>query len=158
MKKIAIILGHPSPDSYCASLAHTYATAAQAQGHSLRWIDLSSMQFDPVLRAGYRQAQPLETDLKLAQETLQWAEHWVFAYRKNSVFWDKLMAGRSAQLNVTLDTPAWYFRWVYRMPGHNQMRRTILEWIGVKTVKLVQFGPVQGSGDLQGAKWHTNKA
>jgi putative NADPH-quinone reductase len=185
MKKIAILLGHPSPDSYCASLAHTYATAAQAQGHSLRWIDLSSMQFDPVLRAGYRQAQPLETDLKLAQETLQWAEHWVFiypiwwgsmpallkgffdrvlnpgfafAYRQNSVFWDKLMAGRSAQLIVTLDTPAWYFRWVYRMPGHNQMRRTILEWIGVKPVKLVQFGPVQGSGDLQGAKWHTNKA
>jgi NAD(P)H dehydrogenase (quinone) len=185
MKKIAIILGHPSSDSYCASLARAYARAAQSKGHAVRWIDLSSMQFDPILRAGYRQPQPLEADLLLAQETLKWAEHWVFAYpiwwgsmpallkgffdrvlnpgfafayRKNSSFWDKLMTGRSAQLIVTLDTPAWYFRWVYRMPGHNQMRHTILQWIGVKPVKLAQYGPLHGSSATQRSKWLSDVA
>lgn len=165
MKKIVIILGHPDPKSFCAGLATTYAKAAVAQGHSLRWLKLGEMKFDPILRHGYRQIQPLEPDLVQAQETLLWADHYVFAYpiwwgsmpallkgffdrvflpgfafayRPESVFWDKLLAGRSAQLLVTLDTPAWYFRWVYRMPGHHQMKRTILDSFGktllVKTI------------------------
>jgi NAD(P)H dehydrogenase (quinone) len=185
MKKIAIILGHPNPDSYCASLAQTYAKAAEAGGHTVQWIDLPRMQFDPILHAGYRQSQTLEPDLLAAQETLRWAEHWVFvypiwwdsvpallkgffdrtltpgfafAYRKNSPWWDKLMTGRSAQVIATLDTPAWYFRWVYRMPGHNQIKRTILEWIGVKPVKFAQFGPLHGSSDSQRARWQSDVA
>ena len=185
MKKIAIILGHPDQTSFCAGLAATYAQAAVAQGHEVRWLKLGDMKFDPILRGGYRQRQPLEPDLVQAQDALLWADHHVFvypiwwggmpallkgffdrvflpgfafAYRPKSAFWDKLLAGRSAQLLVTLDTPVWYFRWVYRMPGHHQMKRTILEWTGVKPVRLAQFGPIRGSSDKQRGQWHVEVA
>ena len=181
MKKIIIILGHPDRESFCAGLATSYANQAAAQGHELRWLKLGEMKFDPILRSGYRQRQSLEPDLVRAQEALLWANHYVFvypiwwgsmpallkgffdrvflpdfafSYRPKSAFWDKLLSRRSAQLIVTLDTPAWYYRWIYRMPGHNQMKRTILEWTGVKPVRLAQFGPIRNSSAAQRDRWH----
>ena len=76
-----------------------------------------------------------------------------FKYRKDSPWWDRLLAGRSARLLVSMDTPPWYYRWVYRMPGHHEMRRTILEFCGIKPVRISQFGPVKGSTEAQRAKW-----
>ena len=49
-----------------------------------------------------------------------------FQYRNGSVWWDKLLKGRSARLIVTMDTPPLYFRWVYGRPGHNAMKKKIL--------------------------------
>ncbi len=76
-----------------------------------------------------------------------------FKYRKDSPWWDRLLTGRSARLLVTMDTPPWYYRWVYRMPGHNQMRRTILEYCGIRPVRISQFGRVKGSPATQRAMW-----
>jgi len=42
---------------------------------------------------------------------------------------------------------------VYRMPGHNQMRRTILEYCGIRPVRISQFGRVKGSPATQRAMW-----
>ena len=41
------------------------------------------------------------------------------------------------------------------MPGHNQVKRTILEWAGVKLVKLAQFGPIKNSSPVQRDRWHS---
>lgn len=41
-----------------------------------------------------------------------------------------------------MDTPPWYYRWVYRMPGLHQMRKTTLEFCGIKPLKTLTFGPV----------------
>jgi NAD(P)H dehydrogenase (quinone) len=76
-----------------------------------------------------------------------------FKYRSNSTLWDKSLAGRSAHLFVTMDAPPWYFRWVNRMPGHNQMKKTILEFSGIKPVRISSFGPVIGSSATQREKW-----
>jgi putative NADPH-quinone reductase len=64
-----------------------------------------------------------------------------------------LLSGRSAHLLVTMYTPPWYFRWVYRMPGHNQMKRTILEFSGKKPVTISSFGPIKGSNLQKREKW-----
>ena len=48
-----------------------------------------------------------------------------FKYRNRSQLWDKLLSGRTADLLVTLDTPPWYFRWIYGAPAHRQMVRTV---------------------------------
>jgi hypothetical protein len=74
-------------------------------------------------------------------------------YRKDSQFWDKLLSGRSAQVFSTMDTPPWYFRFVYRMPGHNQIKRTILEFSGIKPVKITSFGPVRYATAERRAQW-----
>lgn len=140
-RSILILLGHPDRDSLCGALAQRYATAAGNAGHHVRMIALGDLQFDPVLRHGYRQIQPLEANLQDAADAIQACDHLVlvyptwwgampallkgffdrvllpgfaFRYRRDSVWWDRLLAGRSARVITTLDTPPWYYRWIYR--------------------------------------------
>ena len=179
-KRILVILGHPNTDSFCAAIADSYSEGAQAAGHEVRRIAVGDLAFDPVLRLGYAGSQPLEPDLAAAQAAIAWAQHLVFVYpvwwgampallkgfidrvflpgfafkyRSGSPLWDRLLAGRSAHLFVTMDSPPWYYRWVYRMPGHQQMKRTILEFSGVKPVGITSFGPVRGSSVQRREKW-----
>lgn len=179
-KKILLILGHPSSESLCGHLADAYIEGARCSGSEVRQIRLGDLVFDPVLHDGYRKEQALEPDLLKAQEEIAWAEHLVFvyptwwgampallkgfidrvflpgfafSYRKNSQLWDRLLAGRSAHLLVTMDTPPWYYRWVFRMPGHQQMRRTILEFSGIRPVRVTNFGPVRNATSDQKSEW-----
>jgi len=52
-----------------------------------------------------------------------------------------------------MDTPPWYYRWVYKMPGHNQIKKTILEFCGIKPVKITSLGPVRYAKPAQREKW-----
>jgi NAD(P)H dehydrogenase (quinone) len=178
--RILIICGHPDRESFSAALSQAYAEAARAAGHELELLHLGDLVFDPILRRGYRQLQPLEPDLLRAQAQLSWAQHLVFVYpvwwggvpallkgfldrlllpgfgfryRKNSSLWDGLLKGRSARLIATLDTPGWYFRWIWGAPAHRQMRDTVLKFCGIAPVRLSAFAPLRGSSDGQRAKW-----
>ncbi len=79
-KRILVILGHPSSNSFCAALAERYTQSAMRAGHEVRPLFLGSMDFDPVLREGYQQVQPLEADLRNAQADILWAELLVLVY------------------------------------------------------------------------------
>ena len=59
----------------------------------------------------------------------------------------------SSELLVTMDTPPWYYRWIYRSPGHNQMKRTILGFCGVKVNRISEFSPIKGSSKEKRDKW-----
>ena len=175
-----VILGHPSATSFCSALAETYAHAAKDAGHEVRVLRLGDLAFDPVLHNGYSEVQALEPDLLSAQSDILWATHltfifpiwwggvpalmkgfidrtflpgFAFKYRAGKAFPDKLLKGRTAHLLVTLDTPAWYYRWLYRMPGIHQMRKTTLGLCGIKPIKTLLFGPVLGSTAAQRARW-----
>ncbi|MCR2747937.1 NAD(P)H-dependent oxidoreductase [Limnobacter parvus] len=179
-KRILIVLGHSSEDSLCCSIANTYLKGAQAAGHDVRLLSLGKLKFDPILQNGYNAIQALEPDLVAAQESMVWAEHMVFVYpiwwgsipailkgffdrvllpgfafkfQKGALMADGLLAQRTAHLIATMDTPPWYYRWVYRMPGHNQMKRTILEFCGIKPVAVTSFGPVKSSKPATREKW-----
>jgi putative NADPH-quinone reductase len=179
-KRILVILGHPAEESFCGAISNSYVAGAQAAGNEVRQISLGNLSFDPVLHNGYATIQELEPDLVAAQTAISWAQHIVFVYpiwwgampallkgfidrlflpgfafkyREDSQFWDRLLSGRSAHLLVTMDTPPWYFRWVYRMPGHNQMKRTILEFSGMKPVTISSFGPIKDSNQQKREKW-----
>ena len=142
-RSILILLGHPDRDSLCGALAHSYATAAGVAGHRVRLIALGELDFDPVLHHGYHQVQPLEPGLEDAAEAIRACDHLVlvyptwwggmpallkgffdrvllpgfaFRYRRDSPWWDRLLAGRSARVITPLDTPPWYYRWIYRDP------------------------------------------
>ncbi|WP_237885425.1 NAD(P)H-dependent oxidoreductase [Pseudomonas sp. PGPR40] len=179
-KRILVILGHPSSNSFCGALAERYAQSALRAGHEVRQLFLGKMNFDPVLREGYQQVQPLEADLRRAQADILWAEHltlvypiwwggvpallkgfldrvllpgFAFKYREGKPFPDKLLHGRSAHLLVTMDTPPWYYRWIYRMPGLHQMRKTTLAFCGIEPHRTLTFGPVLGSSAGQRETW-----
>jgi putative NADPH-quinone reductase len=179
-KKILVILGHPDTESFCGALATAYIEGANAAAAEIRELRIGELNFDPILWKGYKEIQELEPDLVRAQELIQWSDHMVFVYpnwwgampalmkgffdrvflpsyafkyRDNSAFWDKLLSGRTAHLIVTLDTPPWYYRWIYRQPGHNQMKRTILGFCGIKVVKITELAIVRGSTAGKREKW-----
>ena len=178
--RIALILGHPDSDSFTGHLASEYAKAAESAGREVRVFRLGDMDFDPILHHGYRSRQELEPDLVELREAILWASHLVFfypiwwgdmpallkgaldrillpgfafKYREDSPLWDRLLAGRSARVFTTMDTPPWYFRWIYRAAGHRVLRSNILSFCGIKPVKIHSLGPVRKSTPEQRARW-----
>lgn len=179
-RRILVILGQPQRQSFGAALAQAYAEGARASGAEVRELFLGDLKFDPAGAMNHSSPPALETDLVMAQEAIKWAEHLVFVYpiwwgtipallkgfiervflpgfavnfRDNSPLWDKLLTGRSAHLIVTLNTPSWIYRWIYGRPGHNTMKKTILEFCGIKPVRITEVGPVRNSTDTKRKQW-----
>ncbi|MBT8350249.1 MAG: NAD(P)H-dependent oxidoreductase [Deltaproteobacteria bacterium] len=171
-KKILIIQGNPDQTSFCDALAQRYKEGALQVNAEVREICVRNIEFEPFLTLGYKKEVELEPGLVDSQHLIKWADHLVFVYptwwgtmptllkgfidrvflpefafryRKDSVWWDKLLKGKSARLIVTMDTPPWYFRWVYSRPGHNAMKKTILGFCGIKPVKITSIGPIKHS-------------
>ncbi|WP_454046963.1 NAD(P)H-dependent oxidoreductase [Chryseobacterium sp. Marseille-Q8038] len=180
MKKIAIINGHPNKDSFNFGLAEAYRLGAVETGAEVKEIVIRDLNFNPNLQFGYQKRMELEPDLMKAWEIIQWADHlvWVhpvwwggfpalmkgfidrlflpgmaYKYRENSVWWDKLLKGKTAHIMTTLDQPGWYYRLFFGRPSVNQLKKSILEYCGVKPVKLTYIGIIRNSKDEQRAQW-----
>jgi putative NADPH-quinone reductase len=180
MKRILIINGHPDKESFCFELAKRYKKGAGSSGADCKLVNLIDLNFSPLLKYGYRKRTELEPDLKNIQNDILDADHLVFVYptwwgtqpallkgfiervflpgfaykhRKDSVFWDKLLTGKSARLIVTMDTPKWYYNFVYKKPGHNSMKKGVLNFCGVKPVKITTLTPVKSSNKEKREKW-----
>jgi putative NADPH-quinone reductase/1,4-dihydroxy-2-naphthoate octaprenyltransferase len=180
-RKILVILGHPRRESFCGALAGAYLAGAGRAGHQARRLDLADLAFDPDVRLPSPRDQVLEPDLVQAQQLILWADHLVFVYpawwgtlpallkgfldrvltpgfafaadEADPSSWAKLLKGRSAHLLVTMDTPSWVYRFVYRQPGHQAMRRATLGFCGIAPTFISTFGPVLSSSPEQRAGW-----
>ena len=180
MKKILIINGHPMKDSFCGAIAEKYQNAALSSGAQCEIIHLIDLQFDPILRYGYTKRMEMEPDLLKAQAAIADADHIVlvypnwwatypallkgfidrcfvpgfaFKYRENSPLWDKLLSNKTARMIVTMDTPTWFYSLVYKNCGHNAIKTGVLEFSGIKPVKITSFAPLKGSSVQQRTKW-----
>jgi len=178
--RILILNGHPNPESFNAALAQAYYDGAIASGASVQVLNLYELQFDPNLKYGYRQRTEWEPDLIKAWELIQWSEHmvWVhpvwwgglpallkgfidrvflpgkaFTYRPNSVWWDKLLSGKTARIITTLDQPGWYYRLRFGRPSVNQLKRSTLEFCGIKPVGVTYFGIIKTATETQRNQW-----
>lgn len=179
-KKIVLINGHPNPDSFNAGIVEAYKNGAFATGADIQEIVVANLNFNPSLSKGYSQRSELEPDLIAAWEKISWADHlvWVhpvwwgglpailkgfidrvflpgvaFKYRENSVWWDKLMTGKTAHIITTLDQPSWYYWLMYGSPSVNQLKKSTLEFCGVKPVKVTYIGIIKNSSNSQRTKW-----
>ncbi len=178
--KIVIINGHPNDQSFNFALAEAYQKGAQQVGAEVKTIVIRELRFNPNLQYGYQQRTELEPDLLEAWEKIQWADHlvWVhpvwwgglpaitkgfidrlflpgmaFKYRPDSVWWDKLLKGKTAHIITTLDQPGWYYWWAFGRPSVNQLKRSTLEFCGVKPVKVSYFGIIRNSKAEMREKW-----
>jgi len=159
MKKIVIVVGSAGADSFGRRLAEAYRQEAEAAGASVSVVDVAPLRFEPVLTGGLSGDQVLEPDLAAAQATLGAADHLVFVYpnwwgtypARLKGFFDrvflpgfafqyrkgglpeKLLAGKTARLIVTLDGPGWWYRWAMGAGGDRALRRSVLWFCGVKT-------------------------
>lgn len=180
MKKIAIINGHPNKESFNSGVAEAYKNGAIEAGAEIKEIRIADLNFNPNLQFGYQKRMNLEPDLLNAWETIQWADHlvWIhpvwwgglpalmkgfidrlflsglaYKYRENSLWWDKLLKGKTAHIITTIDQPGWYYRLVYGRPSVNQLKKSILEFCGIKPVKVTYLGIVRTSTEEQRKIW-----
>ena len=182
MKKILIINGHPDKKSFCFALAESYKKGADKSGPQCKLLHLSDLKFNPILNYGYRLVSELEPDLLATQQDILQADHIVmvypnwwgtypallkgfidrvflpgfaFKYHKDSPLPAKLLKGKTARIIVTMDTPKWYYWLINRSPGHNSMKKAILEFSGISPVKISSFGIIKSSDLEQRKRWLT---
>lgn len=177
---IVIINGHPDNSSFCHALAESYKLGAEKAGHRCQVIHLSDLKFNPNLKYGYTIKMELEPDLVEVQKLIAEASHLVFVYptwwgtypalfkgfidrsflpgyafkyQKHSPFPVPLMKGKTARIITTMDTPVWYYYLIYKSPGINSLKKSILQFCGFKHIKKTIFTPVRSSNELQRKKW-----
>jgi len=180
MKKILILNGHPNKDSFCFSIAEAYKKGALASAVEVKEILICDLQFNPNLQFGYQKRTDLEPDLLDSLEKIKWADHlvWIhpvwwgglpaitkgfidrlflpgftFQPRENSVWWDKLLQGKTARILTTLDQPSWYYHFAFGRPSVNQLKKSVLEFCGVKPVRVTYVGPVKNSTEDFRKNW-----
>jgi putative NADPH-quinone reductase len=180
MKKILIINGHPNKESFNFGLVAAYRKGAEQAGASVQLITIAELVFDPNLAYGYQKRMDLEPDLLAAWEKILWADHlvWVhpvwwgglpaitkglidrlflpgmaFKYRENSVWWDKLLKGKTAHIITTLDQPGLFYRFYFGRPSVNQLKKSVLQFCGVTPVKVTYVGIIKTADAAQRDKW-----
>ncbi len=180
MKKVLIINGHPNKESFCSALANSYASGLEEKGAEFNVVHLSDLEFNPVLEHGYQKRTELEPDLLATWKKIKQADHLVFVYPnwwgtypallkgfidrlflpgfafeqyENSIKWGKLLKGKTAHIMVTMDSPGFFYKLFLKSPGHNSMKRSVLSFCGVKTVKTTNFRIVKTSTPEKRKKW-----
>jgi putative NADPH-quinone reductase len=161
MTHLALFTAHPSPTSFNAALAASYARGAEAAGASVAHLEVTALSFDPILRGGYAEPMPDEPDLARARHELERADHvafffptwwahlpaalkglidrllvpgWAFRFEGKPLP-TGLMRGKSARYVATMDSPAlWYW-----LAHHDALGGSF----GRGTLSYVGFGPVR---------------
>lgn len=179
MADVLVIDGHPDAQSLCAALAQRHAEGLRDGGATVEVLALRESAFDPILRVGYRERQPLEPDLQHAQAAILacrrlvvvtpiwWGSvpallkgffdralerGWAYRYRANGRP-EGLLAGRSARAIITTDSPGWYLRWVQGSPTERALVRSTLRFCGLKPVDVTRLGPVHGASPARCGQW-----
>jgi NAD(P)H dehydrogenase (quinone) len=167
--RVLVIDGHPDAGRLISSLLDHYVSSLVGDVEVER-IAVRDLVFDPNLRRGYGGEQVWEPDLQLVAKAIDACDHLVvgfpmwwggeptllkglldrillpgfaFRYHRDNPFWDRLLAGRSADAIVTMDTPPWYLRLIYGDPVTRRWRQQVLGFCGFKPVRILRFGPTR---------------
>jgi putative NADPH-quinone reductase len=173
-KRILIIQGHPDAEArhFCHALAQAYEQGAAQGGHTVRVIDVATIDF-PLLRSqkDWEHGQ-LPVQLQQAQDDIAWCEHmllffplWLgdmpallkgfleqvarpgFAFKKegSNPYGKKGLSGRSARVVVTMGMPALVYRYYFRAHSVKSLERNILGFVGIAPICETLIGQVDDS-------------
>ncbi len=173
---ILVINGHPSQSSFTRAVAESYAAGAREAGAQVEMLHLGDLKFDPILRDGYKTIMPLEPDLVRAQALIKscrklvicYPQWWgsgpallkgfidrtflpgfAFKYHDKGAMWDKLLAGRNAELWMLSDSPRFWFFFAYWNSPIKWLKSATLEFSGIKPVKVNVIDRVRFLTDVQ---------
>lgn len=170
MKKVLLLLGHPSTNSFNKALLDAYAEELRKKDDvEVKELYLGELDFDPILHEGYNQIQDLEPDLVRAQEMIKWADHisffypiwwgtmpavmkgffdrailpgFAFKYREGKMMPDKLLAGRTVDLFVTMGAVPWMYK-LLGAPHFRTMKIIVLGFCGLKVRNKMMMGSIK---------------
>jgi len=178
MARIAIVVGHALTGTYCEALAEAYRRGAVAAGHQTVLINTATMAFDPVLRGGYRELQPLEPDLVSARDVIIAADHLVLVFplwlgTLPAIFKGFLerviqpdifepaktghfvtpWKGKSVRIVMTMGMPGFIYRWYYGAHALKMLKRNILAFLGAGPIRSTILGSVGAASPERRARW-----
>jgi putative NADPH-quinone reductase len=180
MANIMIVVGHAQRDTFCEALGHAYQRGAQSAGHAAALFVLSRMNFDPILRGGYRELQPLEPELEAARAALWQCDHVVIIFplwlgdmpaifkgflerimqpallerqaRGGGGRW-RIFEKKSARIVITMGMPGFIYRWWFGAHGLKLLKRFILHSIGIKPVRTTIYGGIAKTSAERRQRW-----
>jgi len=178
MARIAIIVGHVRPGTFCDALAEAYRAGAVENGHSVQVMATAAMTFDPVLREGFVRLQDLEPDLAAAHAAIQAADHLVLVFplwlgdmpALIKGFLERVLQpdvlpgaqagkfvtplkGKSARIIVTMGMPALIYRFWFGARAVKILKHNILGFVGVRPVRATIIGSIESIGDAGRKSW-----
>lgn len=168
MNNILIIDAHPDPgDTLGHILARTYAEGARDTGSETRLIRVADLDFPLVRSAAEFAEPPTDAAIVSAREDIAWANHLVLVFPvwlgsapalirgfleqvgRADFFagiteygWSPAHKEKSARLIVTMAAPSLVYRFAFGAHGVKAIARSILEFAGVRPVRLTLFGGV----------------
>jgi NAD(P)H dehydrogenase (quinone) len=178
--KVLLLDGHPDEGRLTTHLLDTYRQALPASAEVTR-VAVRDLAFTPILRHGYAQRTAWEPDLARLAEAVDGCDHLVvafpmwwgsepaelkglidrlflpgfmFAYHADDPWWDRLMAGRSADVIVMMDTPPLFLWLAYGNAVIRRWKGQVLGFVGFAPVRMFVCGPVgKGGADKSLGKW-----
>lgn len=178
-KKIVVLLGHSDTDTFSGKVADRYEQAAREAGHEVERVNLGELQFDPILRKGYKVIQELEPDLVALQEKIRWADHLVvvypnwwctmpailkgmfdriwlpgfaFNFDKETKALVQRLKGKTARVIIIAGTHSPFKTWWKFGDYTNEIQYGILEFAGFKA-QVSAYGPCDRVDDTCRANW-----
>jgi putative NADPH-quinone reductase len=180
MARIMVVIGHSQQDTFCEALGRAYQRGAQAFGHRADVFELSRMEFDPILRGGYRTLQPLEPELEIARDALWQCDHLVMIFplwlgdmpailkgflerilqpsllekqaQGEKASW-KFFSKKSARVVITMGMPGFIYRFWFGAHALKLLRRNILHFVGIKPVAATILGGVASVSVERRRQW-----
>jgi len=177
---VLIVNGHPdpAPQRLCHALADAYGEGVEKAGYTMRRIDVGTLDF-PILRSAAAFGNGnLAPGIRMAQESIAWADHILFVYplwhgmapalfkafleqvfrygfaMERDADWPVgLLRGKSARIVVTMGMPGWFYRIWYGAHSLRAFKRNILRFSGIAPVRVTVFGMVEGVSDAKRARW-----
>lgn len=179
-QRILILQGHPDrAEHFGHALAQAYADGALQAGHEVRRIDVAALDF-PLLRSKQAWDHGSVPDSLLpAQADIQWAQHLLLVFplwlggmpatlkgfleqvarpgfaigpMQGHGLPQKLLAGRSARVVVTMGMPALVYRWYFRAHSLKALERNILGFVGIAPIDETLIGNVDALDVTQRGK------
>ncbi|MGH1407777.1 MAG: NAD(P)H-dependent oxidoreductase [Rhodomicrobiaceae bacterium] len=182
MSNILIIQGHPDTQEthLCHELISSYISAAKIADHSIKLYNIASIEF-PLLRSKEDWEKGKEgtpENLKEIQEALMESDHIVIIYplwlgtmpallkgfleqllRPGVTITYKkgypqgLLENKSAHIIITMGMPALIYRFFFFSHSLRNLKRNILNLIGIKKIKCTLIGSVENADKKKQSKW-----
>ena len=179
-KRILVINGHPdaAPAHLCAGLASAYADGATAAGYRVERLEIGALDFPLIRSSRDYHGSPIPADIKIAQETVQRAEHLVivfpiwfggppaflkaffeqllrkgFALSSPQAALMSLLAGKSVRVIVTMGAPLPIFRLLLGGHGVASFVKGLLWATGAGPVRQTLFGRAHLEDPVRKARW-----
>lgn len=166
--KTLIINGHPDLNSFTSKIARKKYENYKTNNNDVTLLEIAKLNFNPVfLGFGDDTTKEIEADLVEAQKQIKDANHIVivspiwwttypallkgffdrtllpdfaFKYVKGKALPEKLLKGKTGELILLSDAPAWYRKYILRDPAATALKRDILGFCGIKVNKITRIG------------------